>query len=124
MAIRLATQRWEYILVDDRASDKPAVFVIRELAAGERSELTLLYGQLSLAKDDDTHALIKQMDDIRRRVCDLGITEVRNVLDAEGKPLELNPREVLDMLRDKAVITELSDAVLERNRIDEDDEKK
>ncbi len=123
MAIRLATQRWEYVLKEDRDSKDPTIFVVRELTAGQRSELTSMFGRLSVAQKKSPIALTEEMNKIHRDVCDIGIAEVRNVLDADGNPMDLEPVQILDLLRDSNPIRELSEEILRRNRISEEEEK-
>ncbi len=131
MAIRLAGQRWEYTLEDDRSSEAPTVFVIRELTHGERGEILGIYQpppqQGDEEPDEDFRSRLeewtRQTRDAHRRICLLGLEEVRGILDAEGTPVEFPVEQVVDGLADPEHVRELALAILERNRLGSDEKK-
>lgn len=131
MAIRLAGQRWEYTLQEDRESDAPTVFVIRELTAGERGEISGLYPPPPTQGEEEADdAYGQRLDEWRRqtreshqRLCRLGITEVRGILNPDGTQADLGVDDVVAGLADPAHVHELALAVLERNRLGNEEKK-
>lgn len=128
MAIQLAGKHWDYILEDDRDSESPTIFVIDEWNAAQRMMLIGLYPSTGEAPGDDANeetvmAYFKQLDDADMTVCEMGISLVRGVLDAEGQPHDMPANQVLPKLKKQSHIRELAQACLEKNRLTEDERK-
>jgi len=129
MAIKLAGGTTPYILKDDRESENPTVFNIKDLTASERGQLDEAYAALPAFQPDEEHVadglanLMRAMDAAHRKACKICIESVTGVLDADGNVVaDLSALDVIAKLRDPAHIRELGQAVLEANRLSEDEQ--
>lgn len=123
MAIKLAGNPAPYTLKEDRDSDNPTVFHIKDLTAAQRGQLDEVFAalpQLPEKNETDTAAMggiLRAMNTAWLQACKIGIDSVTGVLNAEGDPVDLPAEAVIDQIRDPAHIRELGQAVLDSNRI-------
>jgi len=129
MAIKLAGGSTPYTLKEDRESETPTLFHIRDLTAIERGQLDDGFAALPPLPTADekeiTPAVLgsirRAMDSAYRRACEIGIESVTGVLDAAGNVVDIPAKEVIAQLRNPDHIRELGQAVLEQNRLGEEE---
>jgi len=127
MAIKLAGGTTPYTLKEDRKSEKPTVFNVRDLNTSERAQLDDAFSAIPIlspeekAPTTELAAIMRAMDTAYRKCCEIGVATVSNVLGHDGNVVADMPgMDVVAQLRNPAHIRELGKAVLDINKLDEE----
>lgn len=127
MATAQAFDEFEYVLKSDR--DKPleeqTVFRLKPLSFREKSECERV--EITVDRDGHSHHAIDRMG-LARKVLTYGLCGWRNLLDAQGKPVEFRrvseggrfalPEDMLNLILPWAV--ELANAITDRSEVTEE----
>jgi len=128
MAIQLAGKRFEYILKEDRASEQSTVWQIMELNARQRRDLASRFIAIAPVSESATQTEIDAKNDeifeANLSVCKAYIESAAPILGADGQPVDVSIDDILDSIKAADVIRELSLAVIEANKLNDDDKKK
>lgn len=151
MKIRRPGKTQEYILEQDRESDKPTIFEYRSLTWQEMSEVSLL-SPMSMEEAFQINAIYQRAADEEReltddeakeiqsiskldkdylhklnlqhaKACRIGLTRIRNLVDEDNQPIELTPEEFVNAA-DPGAIRELGTAIMNASKLREQDKKK
>lgn len=151
MKVRRPGKIQEYILEQDRQSDKPTVFEYRPLTWQEMSEVSLLspmsmddalqinaiYQRAEAEDRELTTDEIKEIQSVSKidkeylhklnlqhaKACRIGLVRIRHLVDEDNQPVEMMPEEFVDAA-DPGPIRELGTQIMNASKLREPDKKK
>jgi len=128
VAVQLVGKRFEYTLESDRDSGQPTVWQIMELNARQRRDLASKFIGIAPVAEDATQAEIDATNNeifmANMSICKAYIVGAAPILDPDGKPVDVPVETVLDSIRTETIIRELALAVIDANKLNDNDKKK